>query len=378
MMNNDLHRHGSSAGAGLLTEWNLDAEDFRSIITIQGSKVSPAVAPRRSLFFCGARLSDFHGLLVNVDPRLNLFRLWDLDAGRQEGFGTRFLDQRGGSIWVSSFGTSLKRVSLQRGHQLGWDIGSVAAGLAVMDDGAVMMPSSGTPSGHLHRLNPRTGRLISWTLPEEQVPFSGQASPDGNFFFAERRLARIGRFAPTKNILQEWQLPSGSNPQVISRDRLGRIWFSDANFNDRIGRLDPKRNTIALFVKKGIVTFSLRPVDRRRIGRSVAAADLASYLDLLFETKVPDIPVRVCKTVLRPVSKQLSPVRSPLQVSALVITPTSQTVRPVDPPDLFRYPTPVVTPIDLVEHFGALYATAGVFDERKGPSRLFRLQLPEI
>lgn len=302
----DDHRGGcSSFGPGLLTEWDLDAKNFRAIITIQGSKMIPPVAPRRSLFFCGARLSDFHGLLVNVDPRYSLFRLWDLDGGLEEGFGTRFLDQSDGCIWVSSFGTSVKRIHLLTRTQCSWDLGSVAAGLAVMNDGTVMMPSSGIPSGHIHCLHPRTGRLTSWTLPEEQVPFSGVTTPDGRFFFAERRLARIGRFDPKENILREWQLPSGSNPQVISRDRLGRIWLSDANFNNRIGRLDPERNTVALFIKRGIVTFSVRPVDHRRIGRLVAAADLASYLDVLCETEVPETPTRVWETVLTPVSKKL-------------------------------------------------------------------------
>jgi|GEM_PF-5463564 len=360
-------------GRALLTEWNLDAHDFRAIITIQGSELPRRVAARRSLLFCGARLTDFHGLLVNIDPRTNRFRLWDLDPGSKEGFGARFLDQRHGLVWVTSFGSSVKLVNLVMRSQLSWGLGVVAAGLAVLNDGTVMMPSSGQPSGRLHRLFPRIGRLISWTLPEEQVPFSGVVGRDGSFFFAERRLSRIARFRTKDSVLQEWQLPAGSNPQVISMDRRGRVWFSDANFNDRIGRLDPQRNTLALFVKPGVVTFSVRPVDRVRAGRVVAAADLVSYLDLLYETRVPEAPVRVCQTVLAPVSKSVSPVRSSIGTSTLVISPTERRLLPVDPPNILRYPTPTVAPIDLVEHFGAVYATAGVFDERKGPSRLFRL-----
>jgi hypothetical protein len=34
-----------------------------------------------------------------------------------------------------------------------------------------------------------------------------------------------------------------------------------------------------------------------------------------------------------------------------------------------------MAPIDVSEHDGAIFATAGVFDERAGPSRLFRLQV---
>lgn len=380
-MRDDIDRGCSPSGSRILTEWNLDASGFRAIITIQGAKRITAVSRRKSLFFCGARLSDFHGLLVNIDPECDLFHLWDLDAGLVEGFGTRFLDQSQGFVWVSSFGSSLKRVNPSEGAQLSWDLGFVAAGVAVMHDHTVMMPSSGTPSGQIHRLNPKRGHLTSWTLPSEQVPFSGVATPNGGFVFAERRLARIGRFDPRHSLLREWQLPDGSNPQVISRDGKGRIWFSDANFNNRIGRLDLRKNTVALFVKSGVVTFSVRPADRHRLGRLIAAADLASYLDLLVETEVPEVPAPVSETVLRPATRKLSPARSSIPTSRLVIPPTSHRVHPVDPPDLSRYRTPVVAPIDVVAHCGAIYATAGVFDERKGPSRLFRLggaQVPDI
>ncbi len=239
-----------------------------------------------------------------------------------------------------------------------------------------MMPSSGEPVGSLHRLVPRDGRLVSWTLPEEQVPFSGVSACDGAFFFAERRLSRIARFHPRNALLREWQLPAGSNPQVISLDRLGRVWFSDANFNDRIGRLDPRSNKIALFVKRGVVTFSVRPVDRLRLGRVVAAADLASYLDVLHPGPVREHGVRVCESELTPSTQRPATERARVTVTDLVIDPTRQVVRPVDPPRLLRFSTPVVAPLDLTEQFGAIYATAGVFDERKGPSRLFRLSTP--
>lgn len=115
VMRDDSDGGCSPSGSRVLTDWNLDASGFRAIITIQGAKKITAVSPRGSLFFCGARLFDFHGLLVTVDPECDIFRLWDLDAGLVEGFGTRFLDQSDGVIWVSSFGSSLPR-SARRGR----------------------------------------------------------------------------------------------------------------------------------------------------------------------------------------------------------------------------------------------------------------------
>lgn len=363
-----------SCGSGHLTQWNLDAHNFRALITIQPSRRVTSVSPRGSLFFCGARLSDFHGLLVNVAPKRNLFRLWDLEAGAQTGAGTRFLDQSNGFIWVTTFGTLIHRVRPEASRQEAWDIGVVAAGLAVMPDGTALMPSSGTqPAGFLHRLNPHSHRLTTWNLPEEQVPFSGVALPDGSFVFAERRTARIARFHPRTGVLQEWQLPNGSNPQVISRDNRGGVWFSDANFNNRIGRLNLDRSTVTLFVKQGIVTFSVRPIDFLRLGSRVAAADLASYVDVVRRTRMPEEAAATTKTVLTRTSRIVRSMSSAAPLSTMVISPTHERVQPLDPPAILRYPTSVVAPIDLASHLGAIYATAGVFDEHVGPSRLFRL-----
>lgn len=364
-------RLGRPSPAAILSSWDLDAHNIRALISIEPGRC--AGMSRKSLVFCGARLSDFHGLVVHMEPRSNRFRLWDVDDGLSEGFGTRFLAQHGGRIWVTNFTTQLKMVDMAVHSQLTWNLGATPAGLVVRRDGHVMMPSSGTPTGAIHRLKPESGRLTTWTLPTEQVPFSGVESSDGAFFFAERRTSRIARFDAGDNRLLEWQLPSGSNPQIISRDRLGRIWFSDANFNNRIGRLNPSRNTVAFFVKEGVVTFSVRPVGRCQSPRQVAASDLASYIDLLRPTPVEEVPVRTMTSRLPHTNQYLKAQRSRVRASEAVIFPTRAQVLGIDPPHLIRFPTPVVAPIDLTSLGGAIYATAGGFNERQGPSRVFRL-----
>lgn len=361
---------------GRLSTWNLDAHDFRSIITIEGNRTATGVADRQSLFFCGARLSDFHGLLVNMDPTYGYFRLWDLDAGGREGEGSRFLAQRDDAVWLTTFSSTLRRVQPLRKAQIVWELGFIAAGLAILPDGTLMMPSSGTPSGYVHRLTPWSGLLTTWRLPEEPVPFSGVATPAGDFFLAERSLSRIARLDPRSGVLREWQLPSGMNPQIISRDRLGRIWLSDANFNNHIARLNPSRGTLALYVKEGLVTFSARPVDPLRLGLEVGAADLLSYVDLLRASPIAELPVPIADTLLSSRRRRLRSFPSRAPVSSLFIEPSQEFARPVDPPEVLRYPTPVVTPVDLTEHHGAIFATAGVFDEHRGPSRIFRLEVP--
>ncbi len=65
-----------------------------------------------------------------------------------------------------------------------------------------------------------------------------------------------------------------------------------------------------------------------------------------------------------------------LPFSTMTMEPEVLTVFPADPPDIFKYTVPV-PPIDLTEYRGSIYVTAGVFDERVGPSRLYRLAIPE-
>jgi streptogramin lyase len=353
-----------------LIEWNLDPFDFRCTISIEPAVHCTAKATRGSLYFCGNRLSDFHGLLVNMEPRCDRFRLWDLDAGEAEGRGARFLAQHGRYVWVSTFANALHLLNPSSRRRTTYGLSFTPTGLALVD-GTVMTLSSGTP-GSVHRLRPDTGRLQSWTLPEEEVPFSGVAAPDGSFYFAERRLSRIARFLPSGGLLSEWQLP-GFNPQVISRDALGRIWVSDANFNNRVGRLDPRRNRLAIFAKEGVVTFSVRPVDRGRWGRVAAAADLASYVDVVSGSGVAEVRAPVTHTPLTVSEVQVrrSLARAPVRTHE--IPATVRVAEPVDPPGILRYPLPI-PPIDLTEQEGVLFVTAGTFNERTGPSRIFALK----
>ncbi len=372
-------------GPGELWSWNLDTNGFRALISIQGdnSDLSRAPAHRAgSLWFAGARLADFHGLLVRLELETNRFDLWDMDPGPDTGHGTRFLDQAGGAIWVSAFSPLLSRVDPLTRTAVRWNVSTSPAGLAVMQDGTVMMPRSSGTTGIpavISQLNPLTGELKTWQLPIEEVPFSGVAAPDGTFFFASRRLSRIGRLDPRTGLLTEWSLlPSVINPQVISQDSRGRIWFGDVTAFDRIGRLDPDHNTLAVFQKSGIIVFAARPVDRAHEGKMVAGSDLRFAIDVLKEAPVPETITSITQATLMPVISQAPSEVVDLPFSTVVIEPEALTVFPDDPPDIFRYTVSVVTPIDLTEHRGSIYATAGVFDERVGPSRLYRLVIPEV
>ncbi len=201
-------RLGRPSSVAMLSTWDLDAHNFRALITIE--RGHPPAVSRKSLVFCGARLSDFHGLVVTMEPESNRFLLWDVDDALTEGYGTRFLAQHGGRIWVTKFTTQLKMVDMAAHSQLTWNLGVTPAGLVSRRDGSVMMPSGGSPTGAIHRLKPASGRLTTWTLPTEPVPCSGVASRDGALFFAERRTSRIARLDVEDNRLVE----SGSFPAV--------------------------------------------------------------------------------------------------------------------------------------------------------------------
>ena len=127
-------------------------------------------------------------------------------------------------------------------------------------------------------------------------------------------------------------------------------------------------------IKEGVVTFSVRAVDGCRVVRRVEAGDLASYIDLLCPERVQETRVPPRTTTLPRTSRRVEGQSSRVTASEVVIPSTRERVQGIDPPHLLRFPTPLVAPIDVTSAGGAIYATAGVFDEHRGPSRIFRLQ----
>ena len=116
------------------------------------------------------------------------------------------------------------------------------------------------------------------TFTEWQVPTLGQRSrdpieaADGSIWWAGQWGNLVGQIDPATGRMTEYPLPERSLPHSVTLDRAGNVWYT-GNGNGTIGRLDPKTGKItvyempdpqardphtAIFDEKGILWFTLQ------------------------------------------------------------------------------------------------------------------------
>ena len=129
----------------------------------------------------------------------------------------------------------------------------------------------------------------SITFREWKVPTLGQRSrdpvqaPDRSIWWAGQWSNLIGRINPATGEVTEYTLPDGAKPHTVTADQEGNIWYT-GNGNGTIGKLDPRTGMIteykmpdpaardphsAIFDKKGNLWFTLQ--QSNMVGRLVPA-----------------------------------------------------------------------------------------------------------
>jgi virginiamycin B lyase len=154
-----------------------------------------------------------------------------------------------------------------------------------------MVNVSGTPAGETitkylaehfpagTRLKPTlVGGEESIAFREWKVPTLGQRArdpvqaPDGSIWWAGMWANLVGRINPETGEVWEYTLPENAKPHTVTPDREGNIWYT-GNSNGTIGKLDPRTGMIteykmpdpaardphtAVFDKKGTLWFTLQ------------------------------------------------------------------------------------------------------------------------
>lgn len=93
---------------------------------------------------------------------------------------------------------------------------------------------------------------VSITFREWKVPTLGQRSrdpiqaADGSIWWAGQWGNLIGRINPDTGDMREYPLPDGAKPHNIVTDHAGNIWYT-GNGNGTLGKLDPRSGEIAVF-----------------------------------------------------------------------------------------------------------------------------------
>jgi virginiamycin B lyase len=129
----------------------------------------------------------------------------------------------------------------------------------------------------------------SVTFREWKVPTLGQRSrdpaeaPDGSIWWAGQWSNLVGRIDPKTGEVTEYTLPEGAKPHTVTTDSAGNIWYT-GNGNGTIGKLDPRTAMIteykmpdaaardphsAIFDNKGRLWFTLQ--QSNMVGRLIPA-----------------------------------------------------------------------------------------------------------
>ncbi len=96
------------------------------------------------------------------------------------------------------------------------------------------------------------GGKASISIQEWKVPTLGQRSrdpveaPDGSIWWAGQWRNLIGRIDPKTGAMKEYPLPENSMPHSVTPDQEGNIWYM-GNKNGTVGRRDPKTGKITVY-----------------------------------------------------------------------------------------------------------------------------------
>jgi virginiamycin B lyase len=158
-------------------------------------------------------------------------------------------------------------------------------------------PEFGTLSAYLATHFPARTHLqptlvpgeASITFREWQVPTLGQRArdpvqtPDGAIWWAGQWGNLVGRIDPATGDIREYRLPEGAKPHSVTPDEEGNIWYT-GNANGTIGKLDPRTGMVteykmpdpaardphtAVFDKQGTLWFTLQVSNM--VGRLIPA-----------------------------------------------------------------------------------------------------------
>jgi hypothetical protein len=86
--------------------------------------------------------------------------------------------------------------------------------------------------------------IQEWVVPTPgSRPHDPLAMPDGSIWYSGQMANVLGRLDPTTGVIREYHLPEGSGPHGLMPDTAGNIWYT-ANFKAYIGKFDPKTGKV--------------------------------------------------------------------------------------------------------------------------------------
>jgi len=90
-------------------------------------------------------------------------------------------------------------------------------------------------------------RFTEWVAPTPgQRSRDPVEAPDGNIWWAGQWADLAGRLDPVTGDMEEFALPEGAKPHTVTADTQGNIWYT-GNGNATMGRLDPATGEVTVY-----------------------------------------------------------------------------------------------------------------------------------
>ncbi|MEM9303094.1 MAG: cytochrome C [Pseudomonadota bacterium] len=99
----------------------------------------------------------------------------------------------------------------------------------------------------LGRIDPASGAMKEWALPERAFPHSANVAPDGKIWYLGNGNGTVGVLDPETDEISEYRMPieAAKDPHTGEFDQRGRFWFTLQRSN-MVGRIDPATDEIEL------------------------------------------------------------------------------------------------------------------------------------
>ena len=97
------------------------------------------------------------------------------------------------------------------------------------------------------RINPKSGEMIEYPLPENAKPHSVTPDAQGNIWYMGNKNGTVGKLDPITGKITEYKMPdpAAKDPHTGVFDRNGILWFTLQHSN-MVGRLHPETGDIQL------------------------------------------------------------------------------------------------------------------------------------
>src|SRR5262245_16585588 len=213
---------------------NLWATDTKKVVKI------PPADPLTATDFAIDDLTSPQGITTGPDGNLwagttdNVLRIPPGDPTTYKTFPVAGLSARGitaggGLIWVADFfnagaGTGQVHSVTVDGTETPYTVEGSPQGIAAGAGGQIAYANQGAPQ-HVGRISPG-GQPLKSFYPNGTDPFGMTFGPDGNYWYAEFGVNKVGRLTPDGKVTDFGGLSPDSGPRYITAGAGNTVWVS--------------------------------------------------------------------------------------------------------------------------------------------------------